>query len=59
MGLKDSRVSMVGQDGQTYEVAVEASSLFDAADRAPAMGKAVVVSPGCRSSSGWAINTGK
>jgi hypothetical protein len=25
---------MVGQDGQTHEVAVEASSLFDAADRA-------------------------
>jgi hypothetical protein len=25
---------MVGQDGRTYEAAVEAASLFDAADRA-------------------------
>ena len=34
MSLKDCTVSMVGQGGQTHEAAVEASSLFDAADRA-------------------------
>ena len=34
MGLKDCRVSMVGQDGRTYDVTVEAASLFDAAARA-------------------------
>ena len=34
MSLKDCTVSMVGQDGRTHEAAVEASSLFDAADRA-------------------------
>jgi hypothetical protein len=33
-GMKDCTVSMVGQDGRTYEVAVEATSLFDAAARA-------------------------
>ena len=46
MSLKECTVSMVGQDGQTYETTVEASSLFDAAGpRAAAMGAAVVVSP--------------
>jgi hypothetical protein len=34
MSLKECTVSMVGQDGQTHEAAVEAASLFDAADRA-------------------------
>ena len=34
MSLKECTVAMVGRDGQTHEVAVEASSLFDAADRA-------------------------
>jgi hypothetical protein len=34
MSLKNCPVSMVGQDGQTYEATVEAASLFDAADRA-------------------------
>ena len=34
MSLKECTVSMVGQDGRTYETAVEASSLFDAAARA-------------------------
>ena len=34
MSVKDCRVSMMGQDGRTYETAVEASSLFDAAARA-------------------------
>jgi hypothetical protein len=32
--MKECTVSMVGQDGRTYEAAVEATSLFDAADRA-------------------------
>jgi hypothetical protein len=34
MSLKDCTVLMMGQDGRTYETAVEASSVFDAADRA-------------------------
>ena len=34
MSLKECRVSMVGQDSRTYETAVEATSLFDAAARA-------------------------
>jgi hypothetical protein len=34
MNLKDCTVSMVGQDAETHEAAVEASCLFDAADRA-------------------------
>ena len=34
MSLKECTVSMVGQDGRTYETTVEASSLFDAAARA-------------------------
>jgi hypothetical protein len=34
MSLRECTVSMVGQDGQTYETTVEASSLFDVADRA-------------------------
>jgi hypothetical protein len=34
MSLKECTVSMAGKDGRTYEVAVEAASLFDAADRA-------------------------
>jgi hypothetical protein len=32
--MKECTVSMVGKDGRTYETAVEASSLFDAAARA-------------------------
>jgi hypothetical protein len=32
--LKECTVSIVGQDGRTYETTVEASSLFDAAARA-------------------------
>jgi hypothetical protein len=32
--VRDCTVSMVGQDGRTYETMVEASSLFDAAARA-------------------------
>ena len=31
MSLKECTVSMVGQDGQAHEAAVEAASLFDAA----------------------------
>jgi hypothetical protein len=31
--MKECTVSMVGQDGRTYEVAVEAASQSDAADR--------------------------
>ena len=34
MSLKDCTVSMVGQDGRTYETTIEAASLFDAAARA-------------------------
>ena len=34
MSLKECTVSMVGQNGRTYETTVEASSLFDAAARA-------------------------
>jgi hypothetical protein len=34
MSLKDCTVSIVGKDGRTYVTAVEAASLFDAADRA-------------------------
>jgi hypothetical protein len=34
MSLKECTVSMVGQDGRTYETVVEASSLFVAAARA-------------------------
>jgi hypothetical protein len=34
MSLKDCTVSIMGQDGRTYETTVEAASLFDAADRA-------------------------
>src|SRR6516162_726553 len=34
MSLKECTVSMIGQDGRTYEATVEAASLFDAADRA-------------------------
>ena len=34
MSLKECTVSMVGQDGRTYETTVEAASLFDAAARA-------------------------
>jgi hypothetical protein len=34
MSLKECTVSMVGEDGQMHEAAVEAASLFDAADRA-------------------------
>jgi hypothetical protein len=34
MSLKECTVSMVGQDGRTYDITVEASSLFDATDRA-------------------------
>ena len=37
---------MVGQDGRAYEIAVKASSLFDAADRAlQQWARLVVVSP--------------
>jgi hypothetical protein len=32
--MKECAVSMVGQDGRTYDTAVEATSLFDAAARA-------------------------
>jgi hypothetical protein len=34
MSLKECTVSMVGKDGRTYETTVEATGLFDAADRA-------------------------
>jgi hypothetical protein len=34
MSLKECTVSIVGQDGQMRETAVEAASVFDAADRA-------------------------
>jgi hypothetical protein len=34
MSLKEYTVSMVGQDGRTYETTVEATGLFDAAVRA-------------------------
>ena len=48
MSLEECTISMVGQGGQTHETAVEAASLFDAADRAIRRGgEAMVVSPGC------------
>jgi hypothetical protein len=34
MSLRECTVSIVGQDGRTYETTVEDSSLFDAAGRA-------------------------
>jgi hypothetical protein len=34
MSLKECMVCMVGKGGQTYETTIEATSLFDAADRA-------------------------
>jgi hypothetical protein len=57
---KNCTVSMVGQDGRTYEVAVEAASLFGAADGAlQQWARLWWYRPGRWSSCGWATNAGR
>jgi hypothetical protein len=60
MSLKECTVSIVGQDGRTYEAAVEASSLFDAADRAlQQWARLWWYRPDAVVECGWAANAGK